>query len=268
MQVFSWIFFLAGFLFLTLPFLQGFSQEAWRRLFSNLSTGLLLLSIGLGGIIAIPRIRRRSTLFEAAFASPTGNVPMVANQPVPDSSPIVSPITIRRHIRWPIALASYAIFFLVATLVLAGLTVGDGLLRERLAGASLEKSSVTVLIIVTLALICGLAMLIAVFMLPWRQQQMLITDEGIIQVQSGRRSAVAWKDARVFALVEGGRRSDATAVYVLNSGRSAVRWTLRARTHWYSITAPMTSDEEYQRQMEALLSYAAARTGLPLLDLR
>jgi len=268
MQVIGWVFFLAGFLFLALPFAQGFNQEAWRRLFDNLSTGLLLLSIGLGGVITIPRFRRRSTLFEAAYASPTGNVPMVANQPVPDNSPIFSPITIRRRIRWPIALAWYTAFFLVSTFVLAGLTVGDGALKEHLAGAPPEKSSVTILIVVTLVLICGLAMLIAVFMLPWRQQQMLIMDEGIIRVQSGRRSAVAWKDARVFALVEGGQRSDATAVYVLNSGKSTVRWTHHSLTHWYSITAPTTSDEEYQRQMEALLSYAAARTGLPLLDMR
>ena len=268
MQVIGWVFFLAGFLFLALPFAQGFNQEAWRRLFDNLSTGLLLLSIGLGGVITIPRFRRRSTLFEAAYASPTGIVPMVANQPVPDNSPIVSPITIRRRIRWPVALAWYAAFFLVATLVVAGLTVGDGLLKEQLAGAPPEKSSVTILIVVTIALTCGLAMLIAVLMLPWRQQQMLITDEGIILVQSGRRSAIAWKDASVFALVEGGRRPSSSATYILASSRRGVRWTHRSRTRWYSITAPTTSNEEYQWQMEALLSYAAARTGLPLLDLR
>jgi hypothetical protein len=268
MQVIGWIFFLAGFLFLALPFVQGFTQEAWRRLFDDLSTGLLLLSIGLGGIIAIPHLRRSATLFKAALASPLGNVPMVANQPVSDSSPIVSPITIRRRIRWPAALAWYTAFFLVTTLVLAGLIVGDELLREHLAGAPPEKSSVTILIVVALALTCGLAVLIAVFMLPWRQQQMLITDEGIIQVQSGRRSAVAWKEARVFALIEGGRRPSSSATHILASGRHGVRWTHRSRTRWYSITTPTTSDDEYQRQMDALLSYAAARTGLPLLDMR
>ena len=268
MQVIGWVFFLAGVLFLALPFAQGFNREAWRRLFDSLSTGLLLLSIGLGGVITIPRFRRRSTLFEAAYASPTGIVPMVANQPVPDNSPIVSPITIRRRIRWPVALAWYAAFFLVATLVVAGLTVGDGLLKEQLAGAPPEKSSVTILIVVTIALTCGLAMLIAVLMLPWRQQQMLITDEGIILVQSGRRSAIAWKDASVLALVEGGRRPSSSATYILASSRRGVRWTHRSRTRWYSITAPTTSNEEYQWQMEALLSYVAARTGLPLLDLR
>jgi hypothetical protein len=34
------------------------------------------------------------------------------------------------------------------------------------------------------------------------------------------------------------------------------------------VTTPTTSDEEYQRQMNALLSYIAARSNLPLLDLR
>jgi hypothetical protein len=55
---------------------------------------------------------------------------------------------------------------------------------------------------------------------------------------------------------------------MLSSGKSAIRWTRLARTRWYSVLVPTISDEEYQRQVDALLSYIAARTGLPLLDLR
>ena len=77
-----------------------------------------------------------------------------------------------------------------------------------------------------------------------------------------------WEDARVFALVDGFRRPGSTSTYMLSSGKSAIRWTRLARTRWYSVIVPIISDEEYQRQMDALQSYIAARTDLPLLDLR
>ena len=56
--------------------------------------------------------------------------------------------------------------------------------------------------------------------------------------------------------------------YVVCNNWNDMRWMYRARTRWYSVMTPTTFDEEYQRQMEALLNYAAARTGLPLIDLR
>ena len=103
------------------------------------------------------------------------------------------------------------------------------------------------------------------------RRTILITREGLSHQYSSYSNYIdfmAWKDMRVFAIVEGGRRFSSGATYILASDRHGVRWTHLPRAHWYSTLVPTTSNEEYQRQMEALLSYAAARTGLPLLDLR
>lgn len=98
-------------------------------------------------------------------------------------------------------------------------------------------------------------------------QTIRITEAGLT-ARSIESRTIAWDKACVFALVEGGKRPGSTAIYILSSGRNSVRWSYRPRTRWYSVTTPTTSDEEYRRQMNALLSYIATRTGLPLLDLR
>jgi hypothetical protein len=107
----------------------------------------------------------------------------------------------------------------------------------------------------------------AIFVAEPPHQTIRITEAGMT-VRTNESRTIAWNDARIFALVEGGERSGSTKIYMINTGKSSVRWSYRPHTRWYSVTTPTTSDEEYQRQMNALLSYIAARTGLPLLDLR
>jgi hypothetical protein len=120
-QILCFLLFLAGAILLALPFTNGLTQTGWRTLFGNLSTILLQLSAGVSGIAFIPYFRRRSALYAAAFASPIGNVPWVVNQPMPDTTPITSPIIIRRRIRWPAALAWHALFYAaVMTLFVGG----------------------------------------------------------------------------------------------------------------------------------------------------
>jgi hypothetical protein len=90
-------------------------------------------------------------------------------------------------------------------------------------------------------------------------------DEIVVHSEGNRRASLAWDNVRVFALIQ--QRSNAN-VYMVSSGKKDVYWSHRLHTRWYSPAEPRTSDDEYRRQMDALLSYIAARTGLPLLDLR
>src|SRR5262249_36848797 len=59
-------------------------------------------------------------------------------------------------------------------------------------------------------------------------------------------------------------------VYELSSAHDVVRWAWMRQNNRRVIffAQPTVSAEEYERQMQALLSLIAAKTGLPLYDLR
>lgn len=261
----------AGILMIVLPFaLQGFTQEGWRDFFSNLGFAMLLLSAGISSLLVTPHLRRRAQLFAAAFSSPIGDAPWAANQPMPSEAALTLPTNIRLRTRWPVALVWYGLFLVVFMVAGTGFTIGVIVLQNRLTGEPLASSFILIYIVVFIGLTCIMAMAIATSFLPLRLQTLHITEEGVAQTQARLRhvSAITWANICVFAVVEGRRRPGSAVTYMLSSGRRAVRWKYRSRTCWYSITAPTTSNEEYHRQMDALLSYIAARTSLPLFDLR
>lgn len=79
---------------------------------------------------------------------------------------------------------------------------------------------------------------------------------------------VRWREARLFA-VRGPRTSFTQAVtYELASANEVITWKPLRQLHWWSVERPVVPFEEYQRQMEGLLSLIAARTHLPLYDVR
>jgi hypothetical protein len=83
-----------------------------------------------------------------------------------------------------------------------------------------------------------------------------------------KTKTVHWEEARLFA-VRGPTTPFVSAVtYELASANEVVTWKPLRRLHWWSIERPVVPFEEYQRQMEALLSLIAAKTHLPLYDVR
>jgi hypothetical protein len=197
--------------------------------------------------------------FRASLDPSGGNVPLVANQPVPDDTALTLPITIDLSVRWPAAL----MWGVILPAAFIACMIGAAALGSFLG--ALESSSFIWIAGFATVLLIPLCM----FYFPFALLRTIrVTEEDMSHQQSGNRDSVSWDDMRIFAIVEGGKYPGSSATYILSSGRNNVRWTHRARTRWYSIVAPTTSDEEYQRQMEALLNYAAARTELPLIDMR
>ncbi len=217
----------------------------------------LFLLIGIGGNLAIPTYQRRVILFIAAREGQFDIVPQAIPQPAPDSTLLSIPATIdlvscRRVIfGWAIAIyAVLAIIFLPVLVVVSKIA---------------PDASYVYIFWISGTFFYGLIATMLIALSP--HQTIRITEAGLT-IRSNESHSIAWDDVRIFAIVSGRRQRPGTRIYAISSGRSAVRWTHRTRAHWYSAMVPTTSDEEYQRQMEALLSYAAARTGLPLLDLR
>jgi hypothetical protein len=91
-----------------------------------------------------------------------------------------------------------------------------------------------------------------------------VTDEGLRVSRFGSANRLLWSEARLFA-VYAGKRADLPVCYELSSATSIVRWRrIRRKPQFYS-TGFGISAEEYDRQMDALLSIIAAKTGLPPL---
>ncbi|HEV2460297.1 MAG TPA: hypothetical protein VGS80_18215 [Ktedonobacterales bacterium] len=79
---------------------------------------------------------------------------------------------------------------------------------------------------------------------------------------------VVWRDARLFAVRGGGNPSTPATRYELATERGTVEWRRLRRIRWFSLEQPELSFEEYDREMDTLLAVIAAKTGLPLYDLR
>ena len=94
--------------------------------------------------------------------------------------------------------------------------------------------------------------------------QITLTETGIQISQFCEEKSIEWKDARLFSIFAVRRHGD-NIHYELSSERRILRWNWDRSLHGLR---PTTSPEEYNRQMEAILSFIAAKTGLPLYDLR
>ncbi len=99
--------------------------------------------------------------------------------------------------------------------------------------------------------------------------QVTLTSDGIIGAQNRR---IAWKDARLFTIASRGNRANEALSPLIFEVASAdtrihIMW-LRTESARQAIIEPVVSYEEYERQMHSVLAVIAAKTGLPLYDLR
>jgi hypothetical protein len=80
---------------------------------------------------------------------------------------------------------------------------------------------------------------------------------------------IKWRDVRIFARVGSYRRSPRLAYYELVDDKQSLIFAVALKPpSRFALVKPTTSFEEYERQTQQLLGMIAARTGLPLVDLR
>lgn len=185
---------------------------------------------------------------------------LAREQPVPDASAVPAPVSIRLNMRWQPLAAFFvilAIFFFIIVIIIPPLT-----------------GSVQTLTYISMGIIFGIMLLglVVGFIVLYVQLKstpyyaIMISQEGLTTYYTGRVRTVYWHEARVFAIT-GGRKSGGVQTYELASRQTVARWVFLPRRTWsfYKTEVPY---EQYEQQMRALLSYIAARTGLPLYDLR
>lgn len=243
-------------------------ESPWRKAIPLIiCAGLVMGAWAVGGFRQIPFIvlgvclylillslwdirgyRQAETRRHAAIEAPISPVPLAAPQPAPDATAMVLPFTLQVSPRW---LAYGCILLPIMTLAASFFFV---LIWPDGPAVRVLVSSLLLGILLT-----GL----------WARsgyQRIIVNEEELLLITPSRRQAIRWEDARLFAIAAGTKPTTSPSRYELSSATAIVRWNQAKRLLFYvKLQGPF---EEYQQQMAALLSLIAARTGLPLYDLR
>jgi hypothetical protein len=221
-----------------------------------LAEGMLLLLMG-WRFKAFNRRRQ-------AAAGGDPSVPLAAEQPIPNEEALALPITVRLTGWRGRSLAVGGVVGLAFLLLTFWLPFINGPIGQGQTGSTF----VIVLSLFSFGFALGFAILVSVHFM--RQYcEITATAEGLTIQQRQITYHIPWHEARLFAITRGIKRTGSPVFYELSSAATfAPLIRLRRNTLFPSNLKPALPFDEYERQREALLSVIAAKTGLPLYDLR
>ncbi len=195
-------------------------------------------------------------------------IPLAAEQPVPDETALSLPCKIKLRPKWKIPIICFC--------VLIPLTGGPLFLYMNMAPTNPPEPDWAPL--ATIGISAGssifISALTALIPLCAGWQTIKVTERGIKVQESSLKSmgcnlrTIEWDEARLFAIYPTRKRNDLTMYYELADETAIVRWRRMLPGRQSPVTKTPIPFEEYDRQMDALLSVIAAKTGLPLYDLR
>lgn len=198
---------------------------------------------------------------------------LAKEQPEASATALALPITIEQRPR----LSTFLLLpGLILLSVLLGGLLGTGLFMH-FVPLSRSGSWPGLFVIIMIGIIGLLALffaaLCAFFMYYRVRQQITLTQDGLLQVGLfSKVRSIPWRDARLFAIlgIYGAKTYPLPTQFELASHEEIIRWGWmheNSRKVLYFAKSKV-SPEEYQRQMQGVLSVIAAKTGLPLYDLR
>lgn len=210
------------------------------------------------------RVQRRQEMRQAALAGDTSLAPLAFPQPVPNEHALPLPFTIKLK---PKASAPFIVAGLVtAVWVILLLTVG--FLSVGWAGLSAAISESVPGTVFVFGYLFPLIFIIGLFVI---RQRIEITDESLTTHLFNSTSSIRWDEVKLFALLPANKGASIVHYELSSSANMLSRGILLPRLRHAArlqLLKPITSLDEYDRQMDALLSLIAAKTRLPLYDLR
>jgi hypothetical protein len=231
----------------------------------------LLVTSAFNLAITIAQERYWEAIEQRRFAAVHGDRALLAaEQPTPHAALVRLPLTITLGYHKALVLWMMGGVVLMA-LLFAG-AIFAGVMSLPNTGPLLLTSHrlLSFLVIFSVLAVIGLALLFVVVFSGLGRQQIEVTEHGLCTRYGERTGRVMWEEAHLFALYGtfGAQKSRAVLTYELSSAREIVRWIWVQRKTYVLGLKPTIPLDEYNRQMQALLSLIAARTGLPLYDLR
>lgn len=185
---------------------------------------------------------------------------LAQEQVVPDGTALPLPIRIKICPKWQ--------GILIVTMITMAILLIVVVLAYAISTSTTRASAHTFFLFLVIALPVIVApIIIFVVLFLSRRREIEVNGRGMTLRTFAGVQSVSWNEAQLFAIYSGKKNTPAT-MYELSSARDIVRWTWLRKYTSYSTEEPAIPMDEYNRQMQALLSLIAGRTGLPLYDLR
>ena len=195
---------------------------------------------------------------------------LAAEQPMSDANALPLPTTIEQRPNWAVLLAIPGmIIILTIVFVLVIINLLPQTLPSHRPVPSFAPIIIAVVTIFIMLLISGLLVAAMYFRV---RQQITVTQDGILIFGFRKIHAIRWDQARLFAIIGlyGAKKYKTPFFFELSNADEVIRWNwMRKSNHRIIFFAkPTIPQADYDRQMQALNSLIAAKTGLPLNDLR
>jgi hypothetical protein len=199
-----------------------------------------------------------------AAAGGDPSIPPAAEQPIPNEAALPLPFTITLVPRRAGAFAASSLIGVLFFLVTFWLLFTDGL-----AGPGTDPLFTIICLIALFSIAIGFAIFLSFVFIRYGYNEITATEAGLAIRERTATRYIPWHEARLFAIIPGIKRSGPPTFYELSSAATFAAMTrLRCNTLFPFNRKPALPFDEYDRQMEALLSLIAAKTGLPLYELR
>ena len=266
-SLFLWLFAVVAFLALSiLKFSVDFIFENGKHDFTSFFPIPLLTIYIINFGLTFLHWRYWKGIEHRRFAAVHGERTLVAaEQPTPNAASMRLPVTIKLRYHKEFLLLMTGAALLMSLLFAEAFTFLDT--------GYLFFTSNRLLFFLVNFIICAaflLALLFAISLSRIGRQQVEVTESGLTARFGGRTATVMWGEARLFAMYAtfGARESGAAMTFELSSATDIARWTWVWRKSYLIGLWPAMAHDEYNMQMQALLSLVEAKTGLALYDLR
>ncbi len=239
----------------------------------------IIFATNIPGIISvIKRVRYQERLEQRRQAAARGDHNLLApEQPLQDATALPLPITLGRYHKGKM----YIRLLTINLLLLLILSIPLYIVLPHLfpPGSSLSPQAFTVIILGSFVSLVLLLFGLSFGMLYARErEQLTVTEHGLMKLGLwGKVQSMSWQEARLFAidgmygLKKTGRlASRIPSRYELSSANDIIRWGPLPDTNIQAFVSGETASPlpVQGNYMQALLSLIAAKTGLPLYDLR
>jgi hypothetical protein len=216
-------------------------------------------------LFVMPRARRFDTRFDSARRGEITSIRLAADQPAPDGPEVTLPMTVQLRPRWPYFGVVGVLTSLLVGSGLAALVMASGLFAAANGVLSWQDLGGPAAVVES-----ALAAFSLAFTFTSGRETLTVSEDGVsLHKRRGLNPSIKWSDMRLFAIASNsGRQDPKVIVFTIAGPDGFVMWPYVKRMAWDIYLRPTIPCEQYERQMEALLSLIAVRTGLPLYDLR
>ena len=197
---------------------------------------------------------------------------LAAQQPVPNANALQLPITIQQRPNWLTLLLVPGLIVILMAIAVPLMYIFLPQMVVLPHHRQLPQLWIAITIGLTALLVLIVCAILFGVLYGRVRQQLTITEHGLIKPGFRKAHSVSWREARLFAIdgLLGTKNYQYPIMYELSSANDIVRWgwMRRSTRRVLFFAKPTMPTEDYDQQMEAVLSLIAGRTSLPLYDLR